>query len=93
MNMNESSIFSPAGQEAPQKPTPEKATLAGMQVPALLQTARLCAHLGINSSTLWRWIATRHFPRPLCIGPKVRMWKTVEVEQWLDSQAQAGGQS
>lgn len=62
-------------------------TLAGMPVPALLQTARLCAHLGVNSSTIWRWIRERNFPKPLEVGSKVRMWKTMEVEAWLNSQS------
>lgn len=61
-------------------------TLAGMPVPALLQTARLCAHLGVNSSTIWRWVRERNFPRPLEVGSKVRFFRTVEVEAWLNSQ-------
>lgn len=61
-------------------------TLAGLEVPAVIQTARLCAHLGVNASTLWRWIRERNFPSPVHVGPKVRMWKTVEVEAWLNSQ-------
>ena len=73
-------------------------TLAGMPVPALLQTARLCAQLGVNSSTIWRWIRDpeRNFPKPIEVGSKVRMWRTVDVENWLNSQttaAQAARQS
>lgn len=65
------------------------AILAGVQVPALLQTARLCVHLGVNSSTIWRWIRERNFPKPIEVGTKVRMWRAVDVENWLNSQATA----
>lgn len=69
-----------------EKPMHGHATLAGVPVPSLLQTATLCAHLGVNSSTVWRWIRERNFPKPIEVGTKVRMWKAVEVEQWLTSQ-------
>lgn len=65
------------------------ASLAGVQVPALLHTAPLCVHLGVNSATIWRWIRERNFPKPLEVGSKVRMWRTVDVENWLNSQATA----
>lgn len=71
----------------PSSPPTHGATLAGVQVPALLQTAPLCAHLGINSSTLWRWIRERDFPKPIEVGAKTRLWKTHSVETWLNSQA------
>lgn len=69
------------------------ASLAGVQAPALLQTSALCAHLGVNSSTIWRWIRDpkRKFPKPAVqIGSRVRMWKTVEVDAWLNSQTSTG---
>jgi len=78
----------PRNQTTKSDPVPEGgATLAGTPVPALLQTAPLCAHLGINSSTIWRWIREHDFPKPVSIGAKVRMWRTVEVDNWLNKQA------
>lgn len=71
----------------PSAPPTHGATLAGVQAPALLQTAVLCAHLGMNSSTLWRWIRERNFPKPIEVGSKTRMWRTAEVETWLNNQA------
>lgn len=82
--------FSKTGQTDPatEVQIPCQAILAGVRVPALLQTEPLCFHLGgINSSTLWRWIRERDFPKPIEVGTKVRMWKAVEVEQWLSSQS------
>ncbi|MCE2747158.1 MAG: AlpA family phage regulatory protein [Burkholderiales bacterium] len=73
----------------PSLPQTHGATLAGVQAPALLQTAALCAHLGMNSSTLWRWIRERNFPKPIEVGSKTRMWRTAEVDAWLNSQATA----
>ena len=65
-------------------------TLAGTQVAPLLHMAMLCALLGVDSSTIWRWIRGRDFPQPhVYVGAKVRMWRTVDVENWLNSQATA----
>lgn len=72
-----------------ESPNSQGASLAGFQVPALLQTARLCSHLGVNSSTIWRWIRERNFPKPIEVGSKVRMWRTAEVDAWLNNQATA----
>jgi|GEM_PF-1791092 predicted DNA-binding transcriptional regulator AlpA len=64
--------------------------LAGTQVAPLLHMAMLCALLGVDSSTIWRWIRGRDFPQPhVSVGAKVRMWRAVDVENWLNSQATA----
>jgi predicted DNA-binding transcriptional regulator AlpA len=38
----------------------------------------------ISDMTLWRWLATRNFPKPIYIGRR-RFWREAEVIEWLDA--------
>lgn len=62
-------------------------TLAGRELPALLHTANLCYHLGVSTVTIWRWIRdpAQNFPKPIEVGARVRMWRTAEIEHWLNT--------
>ncbi len=40
-----------------------------------------------NRMTLYRWMESRGFPRPLHLGPNSVAWRSVEVEAWLEERA------
>ncbi len=42
---------------------------------------------GISRTTLWRWIKTGKFPRPINVGPRRIGWKESTIKTWLDSLA------
>lgn len=65
---------------------PARAKLAGTEMPALIKTATLCFHLGVNSTTIWRWVRENNFPEPMSVGLKMRYWKTADVDDWLNRQ-------
>jgi prophage regulatory protein len=44
------------------------------------QAARL---LGVNRSTLWRWIRAGIIPAPAKLGPSARGWKIETLQRWL----------
>ena len=63
------------------------ATLAGVLVPAYMRKVPLSVHLGVSTDSVDRWIREQGFPRPVVVGPKVRLFSTVEVQKWLDSRS------
>ncbi len=48
----------------------------------------VAAKLGVAEPTIWRWINTGGFPKPLILSPGVTAWYEHEVDAWLASRAQ-----
>lgn len=40
----------------------------------------------VGASTLWRWVATGRFPKPVKLSARVTAWRCEDVRQWLDKQ-------
>ena len=36
-----------------------------------------------SKSTLWRWVADGHFPKPIALGPQARAFRKSDVDRWL----------
>lgn len=55
-----------------------------------LRFADLCSR-GIvsNRVTLYRWIKTQGFPRPIKLGPNTAVWRADQVEHWLAAREQS----
>lgn len=70
----------------------ETVSIGGVAQPPLLNTARLCAVVGVNASTIWRWVRDRQFPKPMKPSPNVCLWRTVEVDAWLNSSTKGADQ-
>lgn len=67
------------------KPTPDVRPEA-----AWVRTAPLCAALGINRITLWRWVRAGRFPRPVHLGcTRSLFFDADEVAQWIAAQREA----
>ena len=52
--------------------------------PAVLRAAQIAQMLGIDRTTLYRWIGSGHFPPPVRLGPNVSCWRASTVQEWLD---------
>ena len=57
---------------------------------AWVRTTPLCASLGINRITLWRWVRAGKFPRPVHLGStRSLFFDTDEVARWIATQRRA----
>ena len=43
----------------------------------------LAALLGVNKSTIWRWIQAGSFPRPIKLGSRLTGWPVAVVDEWI----------
>lgn len=41
--------------------------------------------LPISSATLWRWVSTGKFPKPIKISPRITAWRVEDIAKWLTS--------
>lgn len=49
----------------------------------LLRREDVLFKLGVTKSTLHRWIADGHFPRPTPISARSRRWPEAVVDDWI----------
>ncbi|MBC8017873.1 MAG: AlpA family phage regulatory protein [Verrucomicrobia bacterium] len=42
------------------------------------------ALIPISKSTLWAWVKSGQFPRPLKLGPRVTVWKVSEIRALIE---------
>jgi predicted DNA-binding transcriptional regulator AlpA len=40
---------------------------------------------GVDRSTVYRWMKTQGFPRPLKLSPSCSLWSIAKVNEWLTS--------
>ncbi len=45
------------------------------------------AKLGVAEPTVWRWVKTESFPKPILLSPGVSAWLEHEVDDWLMARA------
>ncbi|WP_082543529.1 AlpA family phage regulatory protein [Sphingomonas sp. Leaf339] len=51
----------------------------------ILRRTELLQLIGVSRSTLYQWMATGQFPRPLLLGKRAVGWKSEAVADWLSS--------
>ena len=56
---------------------------------ALLSAKQLRVTLGISNATLYRWTAEGLFPSPIKLGARCSRWRTADVSDWIESNANA----
>ena len=44
--------------------------------------------VGISNSTLYLWMATGHFPKPIKLGPRAVGWPVAAVQKFLEERPQ-----
>ena len=42
----------------------------------------LTALTGVSRSTIYRWMESGHFPKPVIVGPNTRRWRSSELAEW-----------
>ena len=52
----------------------------------LRQAQLLGQILPIGSSTLWRWVKSGKFPKPVKLSARVTVWKVEDVRAWIADQ-------
>jgi prophage regulatory protein len=40
----------------------------------------------LGKSTIWLWVAQGKFPKPISLGPTIKVWRSKDIKEWLDSQ-------
>lgn len=48
----------------------------------LLDASQILELVPVSRTTLWRWVESGEFPRPLKVGG-TNLWQNVEVRSWL----------
>lgn len=43
----------------------------------------------VSPATLWRWVRSGKFPKPMKVGPNTTAWRVADVRQWLQAQVAA----
>lgn len=44
----------------------------------------------VSHATLWRWVKSGQFPKPVKLGGNTTAWRCEDVRLWIDSKATAG---
>lgn len=47
------------------------------------------ATTGIARSTIWLWVKQGKFPQPINISPRVTVWNTLDIQDWMDDKIKA----
>jgi prophage regulatory protein len=64
-----------------------EAAPAGTNTPAerILRRREVLGLVGISQSSLYAWMATGDFPRPVALGRRLVGWRSSDVEEWIAS--------
>ena len=59
-----------------------KGTVEQVQLLTVNEAARFC---GISTRTMWRLVSTGDVPKPVSVGARLRRWKRLDLEAWVES--------
>ncbi|WP_171230683.1 AlpA family transcriptional regulator [Ruegeria sp. HKCCA4008] len=45
---------------------------------------------GLSRSTIYEWINSGRFPKPLQLGPRTVAWREADILEWIESRPVAG---
>lgn len=54
---------------------------------SMVRRKELAKRLSISPATLWRWVRSGHFPRPIRLGENSVGWREAQVTAWLNERA------
>ncbi len=64
--------------------------------PALLQFYRLSAlkqRLGVSGSSIWAWVKSGKFPKPVKLSANITAWNATDIEAWAASRIEESGKN
>lgn len=55
--------------------------------PGYVRQAQLLGNVRpIGATTLWRWVNSGRFPKPIKLSPRVTVWRAEDVRTWMEAQ-------
>lgn len=64
-----------------------QALQAQMPQAGYIRQAGLLQVLPISPATLWRWVASSKFPKPVKLGSRITAWRLDDVRGWLSGRS------
>jgi prophage regulatory protein len=58
---------------------------AGNNVGNVLRLPAVVMHTGLSRSTIYRLMASRHFPAPVKLADRAVGWRRADVDRWIES--------
>ncbi|MCD8547482.1 MAG: AlpA family phage regulatory protein [Aeromonadaceae bacterium] len=43
----------------------------------------------VSTATLWRWVSSGKFPKPVKLSERVTVWRVEDIRAWMDAQGKA----
>jgi len=56
----------------------------------ILRRSEVEARFGVSRSTIYAWMASGDFPRPVRLGPRAVGWLETDIERWLHTRNGTG---
>lgn len=60
----------------------KKPKLPGLKESNYTTDEILSDHFGVSKATIWRWVKSEDFPKPIKLSPQVTRWRWTEVTAW-----------
>jgi prophage regulatory protein len=51
----------------------------------LLRIAEVSQVTSLGKSTINLWVARGKFPKPIMLSPTIKVWKSQQITEWVDS--------
>lgn len=51
----------------------------------LLRIDDVCKMTSLGRSTINLWVAEGRFPRPFFLSPTIKVWRSEQIDAWIDS--------
>ena len=58
--------------------------ILGSGKPHVMRAKQAAAYLGVCPKTIWLWAKTGRLPRPIRQGKRCSVWKTEDLDNYLD---------
>ncbi len=55
----------------------------------IIKLPEVLALTKISKSTLYRFMESGDFPRPIRLGKRARAWRKTDIEEWLETREEA----
>lgn len=59
-----------------------------MQQSAFIPDTTVANQFGVSRATIWRWVKSGDFPKPVKLSPGCTRWKIEDVQKWAESRGE-----